>query len=128
MSENLEKIEEQKEEGLAKSSHYNEGDIQVLEGLEPVRKRPGMYIGSTDERGLHHLITEVVDNSIDEALAGFCEKIEVVFQEDGSCKIDMIIYIEEITIYGFTLTDVALETQIVISKIGQVDITLPKVA
>ena len=72
---------------LVKSEHYNEGDIQVLEGLEPVRKRPGMYIGSTDERGLHHLITEIVDNSIDEALAGFCNSIKVVLNKDGSCSV-----------------------------------------
>ncbi|MGN1222274.1 MAG: DNA topoisomerase (ATP-hydrolyzing) subunit B [Christensenellales bacterium] len=72
---------------LEKSQHYNAGDIQVLEGLEPVRKRPGMYIGSTDERGLHHLITEIVDNSIDEALAGFCTGIQVTLQKDGSCKV-----------------------------------------
>ncbi|MGN1223449.1 MAG: DNA topoisomerase (ATP-hydrolyzing) subunit B [Christensenellales bacterium] len=78
-------MEEQKE--LIKSTHYNEQDIQVLEGLDPVRKRPGMYIGSTDERGLHHLITEVVDNSIDEALAGFCDKISVIFTPDGMCKV-----------------------------------------
>ena len=78
----IEKFEE-----FEKSKHYNASDIQVLEGLEPVRKRPGMYIGSTDERGLHHLITEIVDNSIDEALAGFCDNIEVVLQKDGSCKV-----------------------------------------
>ena len=72
---------------LEKSSHYNEGDIQVLEGLDPVRKRPGMYIGSTDERGLHHLIYEVVDNSIDEALAGYCTQIEVYLQKDGACRV-----------------------------------------
>ena len=64
-------------------SDYTAKDIQVLEGLEAVRRRPGMYIGSTDARGLHHLVTEIVDNSIDEAMAGFCDHIWINIQEDG---------------------------------------------
>jgi DNA gyrase subunit B len=69
-------------------SDYGVKDIQVLEGLEPVRKRPGMYIGSTGLAGLHHLIWEVVDNAVDEAMAGYCENITVTLLADGGCRVD----------------------------------------
>ena len=67
---------------------YSASDIQVLEGMEAVRKRPGMYIGSTDQRGLHHLIYEIVDNSVDEFMAGYCSSVTVIIREDGSVRVE----------------------------------------
>src|SRR3989344_252174 len=69
------------------SDSYTAENIQVLEGLEPVRKRPGMYIGSTDERGLHQLFREILDNSLDEYLAGFATEISITLNKDGSMTV-----------------------------------------
>jgi DNA gyrase subunit B len=69
------------------TTNYDAGDITVLEGLEAVRRRPGMYIGSTGPRGLHHLVYELVDNSVDEALAGYCDRVEITLNPDGSCTV-----------------------------------------
>ncbi|MGI6736844.1 MAG: DNA topoisomerase (ATP-hydrolyzing) subunit B [Anaerovoracaceae bacterium] len=73
---------------MKETQKYNAEQIQVLEGLEPVRKRPGMYIGSTGEKGLHHLVYEIVDNSVDEALAGFCSTIKVTIEKDNAITVE----------------------------------------
>src|SRR5258706_7356652 len=79
--------QQQQQKEQPKEGEYNESMIQVLEGVEHVRKRPGMYIGDTTHRGLHHLAYEIVDNSIDEAGAGFCQHILIKINADGRCSV-----------------------------------------
>ena len=86
MSEKVHEIQAHHEEERG-DANYSADEIRVLEGLEAVRLRPGMYIGSTSARGLHHLVYEIIDNSIDEALAGFCDTIQVTINPDGSCTV-----------------------------------------
>ena len=74
-------------QGMAKKNTYDAESISILEGLEAVRKRPGMYIGSVSTKGLNHLIYEMVDNSVDEHLAGFCSEIYVILEKDGSATV-----------------------------------------
>src|ERR1700730_13822350 len=82
-------IQQVPEDGVSPfaDTHYTAKDITVLEGLDPVRKRPGMYIGSTGPSGLHHLVWEVVDNSVDEAMQGHCTRIDVTLLADGGCRV-----------------------------------------
>ena len=82
MSEEIKRSQEIEE------NHYGENEIQVLEGLEAVRKRPGMYIGSTSVRGLHHMVYEIVDNCVDEALAGYCTEIKIIIEPGNIMSVE----------------------------------------
>lgn len=78
---------QQDSEHLKNNNDYNADQIEVLEGIEAVRRRPGMYIGSTSSRGLHQLVFELIDNSVDEALAGYCDLVKIILNGDGSITV-----------------------------------------
>ena len=83
----MENMEKERHNIMEGQAEYGADQIQILEGLEAVRRRPGMYIGTTSSRGLHHLVYEIVDNSVDEALAGFCDNITVTIHKDNTITV-----------------------------------------